>query len=253
MIKPMNPRLHRVRRARAMCRAGISEIELLIAILIVAVLVALLGPWFRPNVAIKGPKTKALSNAKQVALALRIYAADHNGVYPSWTLSGGTPSSTSVVDSNTAFAQLFPTYVQSESIFWQTYSARCNPTPPDEKTDVTPLDTPVETLKQGENEWAYVLGLNDTSNPAVPLLANGFADPVRHTYTTDQVAPGGVWKGVDAVVIFADNSGRVMKVDPKTMMVSGTDAAVRTMGDIFTTRYSAKGWLGPKNAVVNPK
>lgn len=234
-------------------RAGMTLVELLVVVAILAVLVLLFQPYTGPRVGTKGLQTKALYNAKQVGLALRLYAGDHNGLYPSQTLSGGKPTSALVPDSNTAFAQLFPTYVQSESIFWVPQSAWCNPNPPDEVTDPDGTDIPFKTLARGENEWAYVLNITDTSNPAVPLLASGFADPVRHTYTTNAHAPGGRWKGVNAVVVRADNSGAVMKVNPKTMTVSGTDSTLGVMDDIFTTGNSAKGWLQPGNVVVNPK
>src|SRR5689334_1751663 len=88
-------------------------IELLVVITIIAILAGIALPVFS-SVQIKGQQTKALSNAKQIGLALRLWAGDNNGIYPSYTLSSGQPTTTTVSDSNTAFAQLFPTYIQSE-------------------------------------------------------------------------------------------------------------------------------------------
>lgn len=227
-------------------------IELLVVITIIAILASIALPVFS-SVQIKGQQTKALSNAKQIGLALRLWAGDHDGNFPSYTLSGGSPTTTTVSDSNTAFAELFPTYVQSENIFWQSKSAWCNSSAPDEVTDPAGTDTPSLTLAKGENEWAYVLGLNDTSNPAVPLLANGFVDQSSHTYTTDVTKKGGVWKGVKAIVVRADNSGKPESVDQTTFVVKGPNGGGATQNDIFVTTNGGNGWLGSTNTVVNPK
>lgn len=235
-----------------MRRAAFSEMEFIIAVLVAAALIFVCVPLFT-STAVKGQQTQALSNAKGIALTLRLYAGDHNGAYPSYTLSGGNPTSTPVRDSNTAFAQLFPTYLQIESIFWVKKSRFCNPKPPDDIFDTPALDKPVETLKSGENEWAYVLQLKDNSNPAVPLLASGFFDPVLHTYSTNPRDYGGLWKGVKAIVIQVDSSGMPMTVDRKTLTVQGLNGAGATQGDIFTTANGANGWLQPENVVVNPK
>ena len=234
-------------------KKAFTLIELLVVITIIAILAGIALPVFS-SVQIKGQQTKALSNAKQIALALRLYASDNNGIYPSYTLSSGVPTTTSVSDSNTAFAQLFPTYVQQEAIFWLSKSAWCSSTPPDEQTDNPPTDVPSKTLEAGENEWAYVLGLNDSSNPSVPLLADGFNVASSHIYVKDATQKGGVWKATSAIIVRADNSGSVAKVT-----VSGSSGTViapnggSSNGDIFTTSNSGNGWLGTANIVVNPK
>lgn len=232
-------------------RSAFSLLELMFLLFVIAVLAGIALPVFS-GVSVKGAQTKALSNAKQIGLALRLYASDNDGAYPSYTLKNGKPTKTVVPDSNTAFAQLFPDYVQEENIFWLPKSAFCSPNPPDEITDNPPRDTPVDTLKKGENEWAYVVGLNDSSNPAVPLIASGFADPKQHTYTKDPSRPGGVFKGATAIVIRSDTSGAVMKVDQATMTVVGPNGGTEN-GDIFTPENGGNGWLKPENFVVNPK
>ena len=238
-------------------KKAFTLIELLVVITIIAILAGIALPVFS-SVQIKGAQTKALSNAKQIALALRLYASDNNGIYPSYQLSNGVPGSAVVNDSNTAFAQLFPTYVQTEDIFWLTKSAWCSayPNGPDDQIDNPPLDTPVKTLEAGENEWAYVIGLNDSSNPAVPLIADGFVtggDKGGHNYTVDQTVKGGVWKGANAVVVRADSSGKVEKVSVQNeYYVFGPNGGDR-QGDIFWTANSANGWLGMGNIAVNPK
>lgn len=235
--------------------AGFTLIELLVVIAIIAVLAGIALPVFT-SVQTKGAQTKALSNGKQIGLALRLYAGDNNGIYPSFTVDANGPTTTAVSSSNDAFCQLFPNYVKSEAIFWLSKSKWCSTNPPDEVQDATLTVPSTTTLKSGENEWAYVLGLNDSSNPSVPLIANGFVigGETSHKYSKDQTEQGGVWKGTNAIVIRADSSGTVEKVNPAALTVVGPNASAGgTQGDIFTTANSANGWLGSSNAVVNPK
>lgn len=228
-------------------------IELLVVISIIAILAGIALPVFG-SVQVKGAQTKALSNAKQIGTALRLYAVDNNGVYPSYTLSSGKPTSSQVSDSNAAFAQLCPDYLATEDIFWLTKSKWCNVTPPDNKMDPAGTDTPVETLKGGENEWAYVLGLSDTSNPAYPVIADGFVDggASSHKYSVAETDKGGVWKGKNAIVVRGDTSGAVVKVDRTSLTIQGPNGGTKD-GDIFDTANAANGWLGTTNIVVNPK
>jgi prepilin-type N-terminal cleavage/methylation domain-containing protein len=228
-------------------------IELLVVISIIAILASIALPAFT-SVQQRGKQTKALSNSKQIALALRLYGSDHDGVYPSTTVdASGNPTTTDVGNSNAAFAQLFPTYIKSEAIFYVGGSRFCNPAPPDEQQD-TATGPNTLTLAAGENEWAYVLHLNDTFNPSCPLLADGFASASGHTYSLDQSTIGGVWKGQTAIVVRADgSSGAALKVDRTTLTVIGPNATTGgAPGDIFTTLNGANGWLGATNIVVNP-
>ena len=237
-------------------KLAFTLIELLVVITIIAVLASIALPVFT-SVQTKGAQTKALSNAKQIALALRLYASDNGGIYPSYTLQSGQPSTNPVQDSNTAFAELFPTYIQEERIFYLPKS-QWTPTQPDEVTDSAANDQGqyTNTLKAGENEWAYVLGLNDSSNPAVPLLADGFTTggATSHTYTVDQSQKGGVWKAQKAIVVNADSSGNLDSVSQTNFTVTGPNGSTTgAQGDIFTTSNASTGWLGQANIVVNPK
>jgi prepilin-type N-terminal cleavage/methylation domain-containing protein len=238
--------------------AAFTLIELLVVIAIIAVLASIALPVFS-SVQTKGAQTKALSNGKQIALALRLYASDNNGTYPSYLVDAdGTPTTnppTAVSSSNDALCQLFPNYIKSEAIFWLSKSKWCSTGSPDEAQDSTLTVPSSETLKTGENEWAYVLGLNESSNPAVPLLADGFitGGETSHRYSKDQTIQGGVWKGVNAIVIRADSSGTVEKVNADLTIHGPNGSSGGTQGDIFTTANSSNGWLGTANTVVNPK
>ncbi|HWB58651.1 MAG TPA: hypothetical protein VG733_04130, partial [Chthoniobacteraceae bacterium] len=141
-----------------------------------------------------------------------------------------------------------------EAIFWVPKSAFCSPNPPDGIIDTPPLDTPVKTLEQGENEWAYVLGLSDSSNSDFPLLTDGFANPATHTYTTGLSKKGGRLDGKNTVVVYVDGHGVLVRVDPASMQVLGPNPVGPTpYGDIFTTGHASMGWLQPENKVVNPR
>ncbi len=56
-------------------------IELLVVISIIAVLASIALPVFT-SVQERGFQTKDLSNAKQIGLACKLYAADHDGLFP---------------------------------------------------------------------------------------------------------------------------------------------------------------------------
>lgn len=231
--------------------SAFTLIELLVVISIIAVLAGIALPVFS-QVQEKGAQTKALSNGKQIGLALKLYATDHDGRFPSDTLDASLqPSGTEVSDSNTALAQLFPDYVQSEAIFAVGKSA-WSPNAPDDKIDNPVQQNPVETLKAGENHWAYMLNLTDTSNAAYPLLADGFAvgtTPGNPKYTSDETLPGGVWKGKKAIIVRADTSGSIEKCDSEFIVVR---KGVEGTPNLFVAD-NANNWMGAANKMVNPK
>ncbi len=64
-------------------RRGFTLIELLVVIAIIAILASILFPVFSRARA-KARQTACLSNMKQLALALNMYAQDYDGVLPAW-------------------------------------------------------------------------------------------------------------------------------------------------------------------------
>ena len=150
---------------------------------------------------VKGAQTKALAQAKQIGLALKLYASDHNGAYPT---RGNPPEMRDApVNSNQAFACLFPIYSQSEAIFavkGSAYQTRV----PDNVIDSPYTGHPVKTLEPGENVYGYIMGLTEESHPEFPLVLDG-TDGTGH-YVTDPRKRGGVWKGKSAIVVHLDNS-----------------------------------------------
>lgn len=154
------------------------------------------------HVQVRGSQTKALAQAKQIGLALKLFAGDHEGNYPRI----GVPEEVkdAPANANEAFACLFPTYTQSESIFGNTLSAYQTHRP-DNKIDNPFVWKPKNTLQAGENVYGYVMGLREDSPPDAPVICDG-TDGTGH-YNTNTKLRGGVWKGQKAVVIRLDNSG----------------------------------------------
>lgn len=236
--------------AGARC-AAFTLTQLIVAVVVIAIVAILAFPRMVCG-PVDGRQVRAVSNARQIALALRMYAQDHDGKFPSFKIEHGVPGTTPVTDSNTAFAQLFPAYIQMESPFWQSKSKFCNARQPDNHYDASALDTPVETLKPGENEWAYVTGLTNSANSPLPLIASGFADPVTHRYSLNPYEKGGAWKGMLAAVVRVDGSAACEQVHAHDLTVHGRNGS-QSGGDIFTTANAVNGWLQPENVVVNPK
>lgn len=231
-------------------KRAFTLIELLVVISIIAILAGIALPVFS-QVQERGAQTKALSNGKQIGLACKLFASDHDGRFPTYKLdASGNPdlSSGIVEDSNTAFAQLFPDYINTESIFAIAKSA-FTPVTPDEKMDAAGNYSATDTLKAGENHFAYVVNLTDTSNASFPLIADGFKTAGREpVYSADETEPGGVWKGKKAIVIRVDTSGTIENVDRQTLTVLRKGATGKQ--NLFG---SGEGWLGSTQEAKNPK
>ena len=210
--------------------AAFTLIELLVVITIIAILASIALPVFN-SVTERANQTKDLSNAKQIGLGLKLYAGDNDGKFPVAT-----------ANANDAFAQLVPQYVSTEKVFYVAKSA-WTPTAPDEVSTST-----ATTLASGENHFAYVNNLTDTSNPSFPLLADGFVTGSPGAYTSAETAKGGVWKGKKAIVIRADLSGTVEKCN-SAFRVFGKTGSGSADADIFA---SGTTWLASSQTPLNP-
>ena len=238
--------------------SAFTLIELLVVIAIIAVLAGIALPAFS-LVQERGKQTKDMSNGKQIALALKQFATDHEGVYPNKVpgadyTAAADLAGTSV--SNDAFWWLFPTYLTSEDIFSVAGSAWC-PNPPNNVIDPAGSAARTDTLAVGECGYEYVTGLTDTSNSQFPLLCDaGTATGEGNVlYTNVQSSRGGVWKGKKAVMIFVDGSGRVMNVDDQT---TATASFVKRPGHTYNITSNASStaadpWLAPANLRLPPQ
>jgi prepilin-type N-terminal cleavage/methylation domain-containing protein len=224
-------------------------VELLVVIAIIAVLASIALPVFS-FVQERGAQTKDLANAKQIALACKLYAADNDGKYPDkdGTVDPPVPL-TSSSTSNQAFALLIPTYLPTEKLFYLGKSA-WSPTLPDEKTAL-----PADRCEASTNNFAYEMGMTETSHPGFPLIADApFSGGAGAVYKTDQTQKGGIWKGKKAIVIRCDQSGIVetCKVNAAagTATVEGPTGGA-TNSDIFAANGST--WISATgNALLLP-
>jgi len=229
---------------------GFTLIELLVVISIIAVLAGIALPVYS-TVQERGAQTKDLSNAKQIALACKLYAADNDGKFPDKDGQQADPPTTALTassTSNAAFACLVPNYLPSEKLFYLGKSA-WSPNTPDEKTTAS-----TDRVEVGTNNFAYEFGLTETSNPSFPLIADapntGGSSAV---YSIDPTKKGGVWKGKKAVVVRCDMSGSV-----ETCVVNsaaGTSAVQGpTGGSTKTDIFAPNGttWLSSTNSLLLP-
>ncbi len=228
--------------------AAFTLIELLVVISIIAILAGIALPVFG-EVQIRGAQTKALSNAKQVGTGCKLFAMDYQGNFPQWPKgSDGAPDKAgTAADANAVLETLVPDYLPDKGVFSIPKSAYCK---------VTTAGA-TDKLVAGENEWAYVTNLSDTSNSRFPLLADGFSSgsEAAPTYVADETLPGGVWKAKKAVVVRVDISGTV-----ETLYGTGTGkdrkGTVKRFDDKPTENAfvadSGKEWLNDKAKVLNP-
>jgi len=227
-----NPMKNLVKRIAS---TAFTLIELLVVMAIIAILVSIALPVF-VGILERGQQTKDLSNAKQIGLGLKLYASDHDGLFPAQVTPNG---------SNPAFVALIPTYIPTEKIFYLAKSA-WTPQPPDEV--FTDSHT---TLAAGENNFAYVNNLTDTSNPSYPIIADGFTSTAADgnwAYTNDETAKGGVWKGKKAIVVRVDSSGTVETCNSDYKVFGKTNVA--SDADIF---QSTATWLSSLQVPLNPE
>jgi len=178
--------------------AAFTLVELLVVITIIATLASISFPVYNA-VKERGKQVKALTHAKQIALACVMFAGDYDGAFPRYV----DPEAEEPVDAQNAndlFQSLITGgYMPNEELFYVQGSGWSSATL---KND--------QTLKPGENNFAYFLGLQDTDPPNWPLIADGWKEGgADGVYTNQPREPGGVWKGKKAIVIRLDQSGRL--------------------------------------------
>ena len=217
---------------------GLTYAELLVSISIIAIFATLAVPA-GDRMAGRSLHTKALAHAKQIGLACKLFAGDYGGKYPSNLLdSDSKVTSTPPTSSNAALAQLIPDYIPDEKIFWLPQDkGYCSASEPDGQKP---------WLGPGENHWAYVTNLSESSRSDLPLIADSTI-PGTTKYSVHKGTPGGTWGGKKAIIIRTDGSGAIENIDRKTMTVSRTNPDLE---DVL--QAGQKTWLESANQLLNP-
>jgi hypothetical protein len=160
-------------------------------------------------------RTWAISNAKQVGLALLEFDQEY-GSFPDETTkakvmkSTGTDLDLSGHSSNAMFRQLIAFGVQSEDIFFAPKHPECRKKPDNNIS-------PGKALEAGEVGWSYMMlaggvGQNTSGNPGRPVLAA----PMK--IGTEQFWPDAF--GDKGVILRLDNSVEAPLIRSKDLKVS---------------------------------
>jgi prepilin-type N-terminal cleavage/methylation domain-containing protein len=226
-------------------------IELLVVIAIIAILASIALPAFT-TAQERALRTKCLAQIKSIFPALKMFAGDHDGSYPSQKDqdesqgSGGELS-----DANDAYANLIPGYIPSESAFGNPSSAYCkiNNAARGPDNDISSRN---KILEKGENAYAYVQGMSETSNASWPIMVDGFTsgsetDP---KFSKVEGEKGNTWRGKQAIVVRNDGSAAAENIDQKTMKVLRKGTGARNL--FSEDKNEQDSWLvGCK--VLNPE
>jgi prepilin-type N-terminal cleavage/methylation domain-containing protein len=227
-------------------------IELLVVIAIIAVLASIAIPVYGEAQA-KAQRTKCLSQAKGIFPALKMFAGDYDSAFPSLETQGGEKPGGVCRDANTAYANLVPNYLSNETPFGNSSSKYCkDPTTNQYKGPDNDISSQEKILAAGENTYAYVLGLNETSSASYPIIADGFAqgseaDP---KYSKAEGDYGAVWKGRYAIVIRCDGSGTVENVKTNSLKVERKGQGAKNLFAVDPD--TSNPWL-TGCTVLNPK
>jgi prepilin-type N-terminal cleavage/methylation domain-containing protein len=214
-------------------KKAFTLLELLVVIGIIAILAALLSPALKTAMQ-NGKMTQAMSNARQIGLALRMYANDNDGNYPLNTNTYGE----NIVSSNDAFRSLIPTYVDTEKIFPMAGS-KIAPSADNQMQDAAHI------LQPGENYWSFVSGLSSSANSNWPLVVD--SDNGSGYYVTEPNTLGGMWGGTKAVVINTDGSGHIVP-----LLGTGDQRYIPEFDDNTKNALTVSNYMGTGVQLLEP-
>ena len=156
-------------------RKGFTGLELLVVVAVVVVGAALATPQIFKALK-RAALAEAVSNARQVKLALDTFATDFDGQFPNDDTGEGVVSGgTGTTYSNDYFRQLFLSgATESESIFWVKNSAVASKGAPDDKIKESGKMQAELILEQGDVHWAYINDQTNLSTGSRPLILDGY-------------------------------------------------------------------------------
>jgi len=214
-------------------RAAFTLIELLVVISIIAILASICGPIYTTSV-LNARIMRGVANARQIGLALQMHANDHDGRFP----DGRNDYNEEITTANDAFRSLIPAYLTDESIF-AVATSKAGPQADNRITQ------PSDILARGENHWAYIGGLNSSSNSQWPLI-------VDHTdgsgfYTDKETEFGGTWKGTKGIMIHTDSSATAIR-----LLGTGTKRYLPRFDDKSKNALELKDYMGDGAKLLEP-
>ena len=177
---------------------GFTLMELLVVITIITILAAVAMPVFQ-RVILSAEHNAAMQTARNIGAGLQLYAMDSQGLFPRGTNRHGEE----ITNANDAFRDLVPDYIDDERAFVvpkSQWGARAD----------NKVEPPEEILKSGENHYAYVMGLSQTSRSGWPLVVDGTDG--GGFYTEQEGQRGGRWLGNKATVIRVDLSAEAVRL-----------------------------------------
>jgi prepilin-type N-terminal cleavage/methylation domain-containing protein len=183
---------------------GFTLIELLVVITIIAILASLAVPTFNV-IQDKANQMKGTSNARQIIMAMKAYAADNSGAYPD---SDPIQPQTA----NDAFRMLLVADIlQDERVF----GCPASPYQPDNNVGQPPQYA--EALMAGENHWMLTQGQTDSSSAIMPLVFENALTigwpPNWNADIAGQLQRGRTWRGGKIIIGLNDNSVTVEKLE----------------------------------------
>jgi len=175
---------------------------------------------------VSADRTEALNNIRQIGLALSDFEMDY-GTFPAAATIPDVKATTSTSltlddsSSNKLFRQLIASGLKSEKPFY----ARA----PGCRRPDNIFNSEATALCKGECAFSYVVDLNSSVNPSLPLVMTPMAWGTRSFYRPKHF-------GDKAIILHVDYSATVMQVRP--------DGAVTLGGGL--TLFDPKVWGGVK-------
>jgi hypothetical protein len=133
-----------------------------IAAVVLALLASLIIPWCNA-ISRMGDQTRAVSNCKQIVLALKQYANENESAYPDGRAD--------IHSANQAFRELFKTGILKEENIFGCSNSEFLP-----DNDIGNAPDFMRALSPGECHWMLVKGQSDESSGNMPLLFENTLD-----------------------------------------------------------------------------
>ena len=224
-------------------RRGFTLVELLVVIVIIAALAGLTAPMVIRQRK-KADQTEAVSNARQMGLALIEFENEY-GSFPDDTTAQAVATATGKTavtgsNANDRFRQLFAAgMTQSEAMF---YAKTAYTNKPDGVTT-----TDVDTLKAGECGFGIIMkgatttAFSSSGNPGRPICATPFNKSMNGQFDVD-------YFDGKAVVLRMDNSvtSLVISTVTKKPLLNGKDLLDTAVGGLWAPDSPVFAYPTPK-------